>query len=45
MKNSIACGYTIPITLFGIPPSPENHLRSIEIVGRAGFREMEFRAL
>lgn len=41
MKNSIACGYTIPITLFGIPPSPENHLKSIEIVGRAGFREME----
>lgn len=41
MKNPVACGYTIPITLFGIPPSPENHLKSIEIVGQAGFREME----
>jgi sugar phosphate isomerase/epimerase len=41
MKNPIACGYTIPITLFGIPPSPENHLKSIEIVGQAGFCEME----
>ena len=41
MKNPIACGYTIPITLFGIPPSPENHLKSMEIVGQAGFRSME----
>lgn len=40
----IACGYTIPITLFGIPPSPEDHLKGMEIVGQAGFRaiEMEF---
>lgn len=37
----IACGYTIPITLFGIPPSPENHLKALEIVGKAGFRAVE----
>lgn len=37
----IACGYTIPITLFGIPPSPENHLRAMEIVGEAGFKAIE----
>ncbi len=37
----IACGYTIPITLFGIPPSPENHLKAMEIVGQAGFQAME----
>jgi sugar phosphate isomerase/epimerase len=37
----IACGYTIPITLFGIPPSPENHLKALEIVGKAGFRAIE----
>ena len=37
----IACGYTIPITLFGIPPSPEDHLKGMEIVGQAGFEAME----
>lgn len=37
----IACGYTIPITLFGIPPSPENHLKAMEIVGQAGFKAIE----
>ena len=37
----IACGYTIPITLFGIPPSPEDHLKSMEIVAQAGFEAME----
>jgi len=37
----IACGYTIPITLFGIPPAPEDHLRAMEIVGEAGFRAIE----
>ncbi len=41
MNYPIACGYTIPITLFGIPPSPENHLKSMEIVGQAGFHRME----
>lgn len=40
----VACGYTIPITLFGIPPSPEDHLKGMEIVGQAGFKgiELEF---
>ncbi len=37
----VACGYTIPITLFGIPPSAENHLRAMEIVGQAGFKAIE----
>jgi sugar phosphate isomerase/epimerase len=40
----VACGYTIPITLFGIPPSPEDHLKGMEVVGKAGFKliELEF---
>jgi sugar phosphate isomerase/epimerase len=37
----VACGYTIPITLFGIPPSPEDHLKGMEIVGEAGFKSIE----
>ena len=37
----VACGYTIPITLFGIPPSPEDHLKAIEIVADAGFDALE----
>jgi len=37
----IACGYTIPITLFGIPPSPEDHLKGMERVGQAGFEAIE----
>jgi len=37
----IACGYTIPITLYGIPPSPENHLKAMETVGHAGFEAIE----
>lgn len=37
----VACGYTIPITLFGIPPSPADHLKGMEIVGQAGFKSME----
>jgi sugar phosphate isomerase/epimerase len=37
----VACGYTVPITLFGIPPSPKDHLRSLEIVGQAGFSAIE----
>ena len=37
----IACGYTIPITLFGIPPSPEDHLKAMEMVGQAGFKAIE----
>lgn len=40
----VACGYTIPISLFGIPPSPADHLRAMQIVGEAGFQgiELEF---
>jgi sugar phosphate isomerase/epimerase len=40
----VACGYTIPITLFGIPPSPADHLKGMEVVGKAGFKliELEF---
>ncbi len=38
---NIACGYTIPITLFGIPPSPADHLKGMEIVGQAGFKAIE----
>lgn len=37
----VACGYTIPITLYGLPPSPENHLRGMQIVGKAGFKAIE----
>ena len=37
----IACGYTIPITLFGIPPSPTDHLKAMEIVGQNGFKAIE----
>jgi sugar phosphate isomerase/epimerase len=37
----VACGYTIPITLFGIPPSPADHLKAIEIVAKAGFDALE----
>ena len=38
---NIACGYTIPITLFGIPPSPEDHLKGMKIVGESGFKAIE----
>jgi sugar phosphate isomerase/epimerase len=37
----IACGYTIPITLFGIPPTPADHLKAMEIVGQNGFKAIE----
>jgi len=37
----VACGYTIPITLHGLPPSPENHLKGMRSVGEAGFRAIE----
>jgi sugar phosphate isomerase/epimerase len=37
----IACGYTIPITLFGIPPKPADHLKAMEIVGQNGFKAIE----
>ena len=38
---NVACGYTIPITLFGIPPSPADNLKGIDIVGKAGFKALE----
>ncbi|RPI26537.1 MAG: sugar phosphate isomerase/epimerase [Acidobacteria bacterium] len=37
----VACGYTIPITLYGLPPSPEDHLKGMQIVGKAGFKAIE----
>lgn len=37
----VACGYTVPITMFGIPPSPEDHLKGMEMVGQAGFDAIE----
>jgi len=37
----VACGYTVPITMFGIPPSPEDHLKGMEMVGQAGFEALE----
>jgi sugar phosphate isomerase/epimerase len=37
----VACGYTIPITLFGIPPKPADHLKAMEIVGQNGFNSIE----
>lgn len=37
----VACGYTIPITLFGIPPSPVDRLKGMELVGQAGFKSIE----
>ncbi|MFB3902593.1 MAG: sugar phosphate isomerase/epimerase family protein [Acidobacteriota bacterium] len=37
----VACGYTIPITLYGLPPSPENHLKGMQINGKAGFKAIE----
>lgn len=27
----VACGYTIPITLFGIPPSPVDRLKGMDL--------------
>jgi sugar phosphate isomerase/epimerase len=38
---NIACGYTIPITLFGIPPAPADHLKAMELVGQNGFKAIE----
>jgi sugar phosphate isomerase/epimerase len=40
-KVKIACGYTVFITIFGIPPSPEDHLRLMEMAGQAGFDALE----
>ena len=37
----IACGYTIPITMYGLPPSLDNNLRAMEEIKRAGFSAFE----
>jgi len=37
----VACGYTIPITKYGLPPSLENHLKAMEEVKRSGFSALE----
>lgn len=37
----IACGYTVFLTMFGIPPSPEDHLKLMEMAGQAGFEALE----
>ena len=37
----VACGYTVFITIFGIPPSPEDHLKLMEMAGQAGFKALE----
>jgi sugar phosphate isomerase/epimerase len=38
---NIACGYTVPITLYGIPPKPEDHLKAMDEIGTAGFNVVE----
>jgi sugar phosphate isomerase/epimerase len=37
----IACGYTIPITKYGLPPSLENHLKAMDEIRQAGFSAFE----
>lgn len=37
----VACGYTVFITIFGIPPSAEDHLKLMEMAGEAGFEALE----
>jgi len=40
----IACGYTIPITKYGLPPTSEDNLKAMREIKKAGFdaAEMEF---
>lgn len=38
---NVACGYTIPITKYGLPPSLENNLRAMEEIKQAGFSAFE----
>lgn len=40
-KMKIACGYTIPITKYGLPPSLKNNLRAMEEIKEAGFSAFE----
>lgn len=37
----VTCGFTIPITLYGLPPSVENLLKVMEEISDAGFKTME----
>jgi len=37
----IACGYTIPITKYGLPPSIENNNKAMEEITNAGFSAIE----
>lgn len=38
---TVACGYTIPITKYGLPPSLENNLKAMEEIKKAGFSAFE----
>jgi sugar phosphate isomerase/epimerase len=38
---NVACGYTIPITKYGLPPTLENNLRAMEEIKQAGFSAFE----
>jgi sugar phosphate isomerase/epimerase len=40
-KMQVACGYTIPITKYGLPPSLENNLKAMEEVSSVGFSALE----
>ena len=37
----VCCGYTIPITKYGLPPTIENHLKAMEEVRESGFSSLE----
>jgi sugar phosphate isomerase/epimerase len=38
---NVACGYTIPITKYGLPPSLSNHLKAMEEIKQSGFSAFE----
>jgi sugar phosphate isomerase/epimerase len=37
----IACGYTIPITKYGLPPSSKDNLKAMQEIREAGFQAVE----
>jgi sugar phosphate isomerase/epimerase len=37
----VACGYTIPITKYGLPPSLEDNLRAMDEIKQSGFSAFE----
>lgn len=37
----VACGYTIPITKYGLPPTIDNHLKAMEEVRESSFSALE----